>query len=42
VVAKFRERWAVSKQARQKSDVERLNLWKLNELEVRKQCQFKI
>jgi len=42
VVAKVRERLAVSKQATQKSDVERCNLRKLNELEVRKQYQIKI
>jgi len=33
---------AVSKQAAQKSDVERFNLRKLNELDVRKQYQIKI
>jgi len=33
---------AVSKQAAQKSDVERFNLKNLNELEVRKQYQIKI
>jgi len=33
---------AVSKQAALKFDVERLNLRKLNELEVRKQYQIKI
>ena len=37
VVAKVRERLAVSKQAAQKSDGERFNLGKLNELEDRKQ-----
>jgi hypothetical protein len=42
VVAKFRERLAVSKQAAQKYDVERFNTRKLIELEVRKQCQIKI
>jgi len=36
VVATFRETLAVSKQAVQNIDVERFNLWKLNELEVRK------
>jgi len=35
VVAEFRERLAVSKQESQKSYVERFNLGKLNELEVR-------
>jgi len=40
VVAKFRERLAVSKQAAKKSDVERFNLRKLSELEVRKQYQI--
>ena len=42
VVEKVRERWAVSKQAAQKLDVERFNLRQLNELEVRKQYQNKI
>ena len=42
VVAKIRERLAVSKQAVQKSDVERFNLRKLTELEVRKQYYIKI
>jgi len=37
VVAKGRERLAVSKQAAQKFDVEGFNLRKLSELEVRKQ-----
>jgi len=37
VVAKVRERLAVSKQAAQTFDGERFNLRKLNELEVRKQ-----
>ena len=36
VVAKFREKFAVSKQGTQKFDGERFNLEKLNELEVRK------
>jgi hypothetical protein len=36
VVAKVRERLAVSKQAAEKFDVERYNLRKLSELEVRK------
>jgi hypothetical protein len=36
VVAKVRERLAVSKQAAQKFDVERFNLRKLSDLEVRK------
>jgi hypothetical protein len=36
VVANFRERLAVSKQAAQKFDVKRFNLRKLNELELRK------
>ena len=39
MVAKVRERLAVSKQAAQKFDGERFNLRKLNELEVRKQYQ---
>jgi hypothetical protein len=36
VIAKVRERLAVSKQAAQKFDVERFNLGKLSQLEVRK------
>jgi hypothetical protein len=42
VVAKVRERLAVSKHAPQKFDAERFNLKKLSELEVRKQYQIKI
>jgi hypothetical protein len=42
VVAKVRERLAVSTQAAQKFDAERFNLKKLSELEVRKQYQLKI
>ena len=42
MVAKVRERLAVSKQAAQKLDGERFNLRKLNELDVRKQYQIKI
>ena len=42
VVAEVRERVGVSKQAAQKFDVERFNLRKLNELEVRKQYQIEI
>ena len=42
MVAKVRERLAVSQPAAQKFDVERFNLRKLTELEVRKQHQFKI
>jgi len=42
VVAKVRERLAVSKQAAQSFDGERFNLRKLNELEVRKQYQIEI
>ena len=42
MVAKVRERLAVSKQAAQKFDVERCNLRKLNELEVKKQYEIKI
>jgi len=42
VVAKFRERLAVSKQAAQRFDGERFNLRKLNELEVRKKYQIEI
>jgi hypothetical protein len=33
---------AISRQTTHKFDVDRLNLRKLNELEVRKQCQIKI
>ena len=40
MVAKVRERLAVSKQAAQKFDGERFNINKLNELEVRKQYQI--
>ena len=42
VVAKVRERLAVSKLTAQKFDVEKFNIWKQNELEVRKQYQVKI
>jgi predicted dithiol-disulfide oxidoreductase (DUF899 family) len=42
VIAKARERLAVSKQASQKFDVEIFNRRKLNELEVRKRYQFEI
>jgi len=42
VVAEVRERLAVSKQAAQKFEWERMNLRKLNELEVRKQYQIEI
>ena len=42
MVAKVRERLAVSKQAAQKFDEERFNLRELNELEVRKQYQIEI
>jgi hypothetical protein len=42
VVAKFRERLAVSKQAAQKFNGERFNLRKLNELEFRKQYEIEI
>jgi hypothetical protein len=41
LVAEVRERLAVTKQAH-KFDVERFNLKKLNELEVRKQYQIKV
>jgi len=40
VVAKVRERLAVSKQETHKFDGERFNLRKLNELEIRKQNQI--
>ena len=42
MVARVRERLAVSKQAAQKFDGERFNLRKLNELEVSKQYQIEI
>jgi hypothetical protein len=42
VVAKFRERLAVSKQSAQKHVGERFNLRKLSALEVMKQYQIKI
>ena len=42
VVAKVRERLSVSKQAVQKFHVERFNIKKLNELQVRKQYEIKI
>ena len=42
MVAKVRERLAVSKQAAQKFDGERFNLRKLNDLEVRKQRQMEV
>jgi hypothetical protein len=42
MVAKDRERLAVSKQGEHSFIVDKLNLRKLNELEVRKQCQIKI
>jgi len=42
VVAKVRERLAVSKHAAQKFDGETFNHRKLNELEVRKQYQIQI
>jgi hypothetical protein len=42
VVVKVREGLAVSQQEAQKFNVERFNLKKLSELEVRKQYQIKI
>jgi len=42
VVAKVRERLAVSKQEAPRFDGERFNMRKLNELEVRKQYQIEI
>ena len=42
VIAKFRERLAVGKQAAQKFDRQRFNLRKLNEPEVREQYQIEI
>jgi glycine betaine/choline ABC-type transport system substrate-binding protein len=42
VVAKVRERFAVSKQSTQNFDVEKFNFRKLSELEFMKQYQIKI
>jgi len=42
VVANVRERLAVNKEAAQKFDGERLNLRKLNDLEVRKKYRVEI
>jgi len=42
VIAKFRERLAVGKQAAQRFDKQRFNLRKLNEPEVREQYQIEI
>jgi uncharacterized protein YhbP (UPF0306 family) len=42
VVAKVRERWAVTKEAAQKFYGERFNLRKLNKLEVWKEYQIEI
>jgi hypothetical protein len=42
VVAKVREKLSTSKQAAQKSVVERFNLRRLNEQEVRKRYQIKL
>ena len=42
MIAQVRERLTVSKQAANKFEVERFNLRKLNELEVKKQYQIKI
>ena len=42
MVAKVRERLAVSKQITQKFDVERFNIRRLNTLQVRKQSQNEI
>jgi hypothetical protein len=42
VVAKVRERLAVSKQEPQKLDVQRFNLSKLSDLQVKKQYQINI
>jgi len=42
VIAKVRERLAVGKQATQRFDRQRFNLWKLNEPEVREQIQIEI
>ena len=42
MVGKVSERLAVSKQTAQKLDVERFNLRKLSDLEIRKEYQIKI
>jgi hypothetical protein len=42
MVANVRERLSVSKQEAQRSDAERFNLRKVNELEVKKQYQIKV
>jgi hypothetical protein len=42
VVTKVRERLAVSKQAAQKFEGEKLNITKINDMEVRKQYQIEI
>jgi hypothetical protein len=42
VITKVREGLLVTRQAAQKFGVERFNLKKLSELEVREQCQIKI
>jgi bifunctional DNA-binding transcriptional regulator/antitoxin component of YhaV-PrlF toxin-antitoxin module len=42
VVAKVRERLSARKQAAQKTDVERFNLKKFSEMEVRKQFKIEI
>ena len=42
VIAKFRERLVVGKQAAQRFDRQRFNLGKLNEVEVRKKYQIEI
>jgi hypothetical protein len=42
VIAKFRERLSTRKQEAQKTDVERFNLKKLSDMEVRKQFQIEL
>ena len=42
MVAKVRERLSVIKQAAQKTDVDRFNVKKLSEMEVRKQFQIEL
>jgi hypothetical protein len=42
VVAKVRQRLSVSKRAAQKFDIERFNLKKLNDVEVKEQYQVRI
>jgi hypothetical protein len=41
-VVKFVEIWLILKKAAQKLDEERFNVWKLNEMKVKKQYQIEI